>query len=92
MGLEIQQTKDTIVDMLSSTGGKKLTIMSNLRHVSQGMAIYECFVGVQLGSKFEAEKMDMLLGLTVGWNARGREGLEEIGKTPDIQGWQKREE
>lgn len=89
MAMEIQQTKDTIVDNLTVTGGDKLVIMANIQSGGQAMAVLESFVGASLGSKFERQQMDLMLGITVSWLGRGREDLTGIGKTPDIQGWQK---
>lgn len=89
MAMEIQQTKDTIVDKLTVTGGKDLVIMANIQTAGQAMGIVENFIGASLGSRFEQEMMDLLLGITVSHLGRGREDLTGIGKTPDIQGWQK---
>ena len=85
--MEIQQTKDTIVDNLTSTEGKKLHIMSNIKSTGQAMMLMENFIGASLGSRFAAEEMEFLMQLTVSWQGDGRTDLKEIGKTPDVQGW-----
>jgi hypothetical protein len=45
-----------------------------------------------LGSDFGIGEVEELLRCSVGFNARGREGIEEIGKAPEYNmGWQARE-
>lgn len=90
--MEIQQTKDTIVDALTTTKGKKLEIMANIKNGAQAMAVYECWIGMALGSKFAAEQAEFILRMSVSSGGRGREDLTGIGKTPDIQGWQRQDQ
>lgn len=85
--MEIQQTKDTIVDALTSTEGNDLEIMANLNGSGQIYAVMEGFVAKGLNSKVGAAECELLLRLSISFRGRGREDLKEIGKTPDIQGW-----
>lgn len=85
--MEIQQTKDTIVDSLMSTEDKPLEIMANLNGAAQMYAVLEGFVAKCLNSKVGANECELLLRLSVSYRGRGRDDLTGIGKTPDIQGW-----
>jgi hypothetical protein len=90
--VEIQQSRDTCIDILSSKTGESLTIMSNLKSADQVLKTMEGYLCRYLGSDFGIGEVEELLRCSVGFNARGREGIEEIGKAPEYNmGWQARE-
>ena len=67
--------------------------MSNLRSSDQVLKVLEGYVCRHLRSTFGVGETETLLRTSVGWQAKGREGIENIGKTPDytMNGWQTRE-
>lgn len=91
--VEIQQSRDTCIDMLGEKTGEGLTIMSNLNTSDQVLKTMEGYLCRYLGSGFGIGEIEELLRCTVGWKARGREGIEKIGQAPEynMTGWQTRE-
>ena len=92
--VEIQQSKDVCIDILRTDSGPGLELMSNLRTSDQVLKVLEGYLCRYLRSKFGVGEVETLLRTSVGWNAKGREGIENIGKTPDYNmasGWQTRE-
>lgn len=90
--VDIQQSKDVCIDILSTESGPGLELMSNLRSADQVLKVVEGFLCKYLRSGFGVGETETLLRTSVGWLAKGREGIENIGKTPDyMQGWQTRE-
>ena len=86
--MEIKQSKDVCIDKLTSTVGNDLEIMANLQNSSQMGAMMQGYVGKALNSRYRVARCEMLLRLTVSWRGRGRDDLTNIGKVPDVQGWQ----
>ncbi len=84
--VELQQTKDSCVEHLTVIEGKELEIMANLVSSDQIDTVMKGRVCMALGSKFGVEMFLSLLRCSVSWRGRGREGIENIGKTPDIPG------
>lgn len=82
--VEILQTKDVCLEHLMVTEGNKLEIMSNLATSGQIDAVIEGRVTKWLGSRFGPDKYEAYLRCTIGWKGRGRDGVEAIGKTPDV--------
>ena len=91
--VEIQQSKDVCIDILSTENGPGLELMSNLRSSDQVLKVLEGYLCRYLNAGFGVGETETLLRTSVGWQAKGREGIENIGKTPDynVQGWQTRE-
>ena len=90
--VEIQQSRDVCIDILRTDTGKGLTLMSNLESADQVLKTMEGYLCRYLRSRFGVGETETLLRTSVGWNAEGRKGIENIGKTPDyMQGWQTRE-
>ncbi len=91
--VEIQQSRDVCIDILRTDEGKGLTLMSNLRTADQVLKTVEGYLCRYLGSKFGVGETEELLRCSVGFNGRGREGIEKIGQAPEynVQGWQTRE-
>lgn len=91
--VEIQQSRDVCIDMLCEKTGEGLTIMSNLNTSDQVLKTMEGYLCRYLGSVFGIGEIEELLRCTVGWKARGREGIEKIGQAPEynMMGWQTRE-
>ncbi len=83
---ELQQTKDTCVEHLTTIEGKELEIMANLVSADQIDTVIKGRVCMALGSEFGVEMFLSLLRCSVSWKGRGREGIENIGKTPDVPG------
>lgn len=90
--MELKQTKDVCVDKLTSTQGKDLEIMANIVSPGQLQAVLMGFTSAALNSKYGYEESQLLLRLTCGWKGRARDDLTGIGKTPEVQGWQRGEE
>lgn len=67
-----------------TTEGNKLEIMANLSTAGQIDAILEGRVTRWLGSKFGPDKAETFMRCSIGWRGRGRDGVELIGKTPDV--------
>lgn len=84
--VEIQQTKDTCVDILSTDHGAQLEIMANLQSTDQVLKVVEGYLCRFLGSAFGTGETETLLKSSISWKAKGREGIEAIGKTPDYMG------
>lgn len=91
--VEIQQSRDTCIDILRANTGKELTLMSNLKSADQILKVMEGYLCAYLRSSFGVGETEELLRCSVGFNARGRQGIEEIGKAPEynVSGWQTRE-
>ena len=92
--VEIQQSRDTCIDILRSNSGHDLTIMSNLVSADQILKVMEGYLCAYLHSGFGVGETEELLRCSVGFKARGRQGIEEIGKAPEYNmsgGWQTRE-
>ena len=89
--MELQQSKDTCIDKLTSTKGQDLEIMANLTSSTQVNAVLEGYVSAALRSAYGVEKFQMLLRCSVSWKGRGRDDLTGIGKTPDLQGFAPKE-
>lgn len=91
--VEIQQSKDVCIDILSTDSGPALELMSNLRSSDQVLKVLEGYLCRYLNAGFGVGETETLLRTSVGWQAKGREGIENIGKTLDynVQGWQTRE-
>lgn len=87
MVTELQQSKDTCIDHLTVTGGTELEIMANIRTSGQVDAVIEGHISKALGSAFGMDKYETLLRTSISWNARGRDDLTGIGKTPDMPGF-----
>lgn len=90
--VEIQQSKDVCIDILRTESGPGLELMSNLRSSDQVLKVLEGFLCRYLRSKFGVGETETLLRSSVGWQAEGRHGIEDIGKTPEYtNAWQTRE-
>ena len=91
--VEIQQSRDTCIDILRTDTGKGLTLMSNLKSADQILKVMEGYLCAFLRSGFGVGETEELLRCSVGFNARGRQGIEEIGKAPEynMTGWQTRD-
>lgn len=90
--VEIQQSKDTCIDILRTDHGAGLELMANFRTTDQILKAMDGYLCRYLGSKFGVGETETLERTSVGWLARGREGIEKIGTTPDYtQNWQTRE-
>ena len=86
--MEIQQSKDTCIEKLTSTSGVDLEITCNLTNQNQVGAVMEGYICKQLNVSYGIEKFQMLLRLTDGWKGRCRDDLTGIGKTSDmVPGW-----
>lgn len=83
---EIQQSKDTCIDHLTTIEGTELEIMANLKTAGQIDAVIEGHICKALGSAFGVDNYETLLRCSISWAGRGREDLKEIGKTPDMPG------
>ena len=91
--VEVQQTRDTCIDHLTVTSGTELEIMSNLKSASQIDTLIEGHIGKFFGSAYAWDKCETLLRSSISMNARGRDDLSGIGRTPDnVQGFQARPE
>lgn len=84
--MEIKQTKDTCVEHLTTTDGLELEIMSNLQSAGQIDLIVEGHLGLFFGSDFAADYFRTFLRSSVSIRGKGRDGVEAIGKTPDMAG------
>lgn len=91
--VEIQQSRDTCIDILRSNSGKDLTLMSNLKSSDQVLKTMEGYLCRFLNAGFGVGETEELLRCSVGFNARGRDGIEKIGQAPEynVAGWQTRE-
>lgn len=90
--VEIQQSKDTCIDILSTDHGNALELMANLRSTDQILKVLDGYLCRYLGSGFGIGETETLLRTSVGWNGKGRDGIEAIGKTPDyMQNFQARD-
>ena len=91
--VEIQQSRDTCIDILRSNSGKDLTLMSNLKSSDQVLKTMEGYLCRFLNAGFGVGETEELLRCSVGFNARGRDGIEKIGQAPEynVSGWQTRE-
>lgn len=91
--VEIQQSRDVCIDILRTDAGKGLTLMSNLKSADQVLKTMEGYLCRYLDAGFGIGEVEELLRCSVGFNARGRQGIEEIGKAPEynMNGWQTRE-
>ena len=91
--VEIQQSKDVCIDILSTDSGPGLELMSNLRSADQVLKVLEGYLCRYLNAGFGVGETETLLRTSVGWLGKGRDGIENIGKTPDytMNGWQTRE-
>ena len=89
--VEIQQSRDTCIDKLTSTSGKDLEIMANISSSAQIGAVMEGYVCQALGVGYGVEKTQMLLRCSVSYRGRGRDDLTGIGKTPENMGLMPRE-
>ena len=91
--VEIQQSRDVCIDILRTDAGRGLRLMSNLKSADQILKVMDGFLCSYLHSSFGVGETDELLLCSVGFNARGRQGIEEIGKAPEynMSGWQTRE-
>lgn len=91
--VEIQQSRDVCIDILSEDSGKKLTMMSNLRTSDQILKVVEGYLCRYLRADFGVGETEELERCSIGFNAKGRDGIEAIGKAPEynMQGWQTRE-
>lgn len=91
--VEIQQSRDVCIDILRTDSGKGLRLMSNLKSADQVLKTVEGYLCGYLGSSFGVGEVEELLCCSVGFNARGRQGIEDIGKAPEynMAGWQTRE-
>lgn len=91
--VEIQQSRDTCIDILRSNTGKDLTLMSNLKSADQVLKTMEGYLCRFLNAGFGVGETEELLRCSVGFNARGRDGIEKIGQAPEynVSGWQTRE-
>lgn len=86
--LEIQQTRDTVIDKLTSTEGQELEITANLTAPAQIDAIMDSYVSMFFNSSYGRQQAELLLRLTDSWKGRCREDLTGIGKVSDFnQGW-----
>ena len=81
--VEIQRSKDTCIDILSTDHGNALELMANLRSTDQILKVLDGYLCRYLGSEFGIGETETLLRASVGWNGKGRDGIEAIGKTPD---------
>lgn len=87
--MEIQQSRDTIIQKLTSTEGRELEITANLTSAAQISAVMQGYVAAQLNSSYGVQQYQMLLRLTDSWRGRCRDDLTGIGRTPDqMQSWQ----
>lgn len=91
--VEIQQSRDTCIDLLSEKTGQGLTIMSNLNSADQVLKVMEGYLCRYLGADFGIGETEELQRCSIGFKARGREGVEKIGQAPEynVNGWQTRE-
>lgn len=91
--VEIQQSKDVCIDILRTDSGPGLELMSNLRTSDQVLKVLEGYLCKYLRAGFGVGETETLLRTSVGWQAKGRDGIENIGKGADysMQGWQTRE-
>lgn len=86
--VEIKQSRDVCIEKLTSTKGLDLEITANLRSPGQAEMVMMGYVGMALGSKYCANKYQMMLRLSCSMYGRCRDDLTGIGKTPDVQtGW-----
>lgn len=84
--VEIQQSKDNCIDHLTVTDGQELEIMANLKSTGQIDAVLEGHLSLFFGSDYGVDKFRTLLRTSISWQGKGRDGIEAIGKTPDVQG------
>ena len=91
--VEIQQSRDTCIDILRTDSGKGLTMMSNLKSADQVLKTMEGYLCRFLNASFGIGETEELLRCSIGFNARGRQGIEEIGKANEYNsmGWQTRD-
>lgn len=82
--MEILQTRDTIVQKLTSTHGENLEITANITDVSQIDAVMEGLVSKLIGDDVGVCEYETLLRMTDSWYARCRDDLTGVGKTPDV--------
>lgn len=87
MVIDLKQSKDVCIEKLTSTEGLDLEIMANLTSHDQLAAVQEGYIAMALHSRYGARKYQMLLRATVSYQARGRDDLTGIGKTPESTGW-----
>lgn len=86
--MEFTESKDICISKLTTTKGHDLEIMSNIQHSSQMSSVIEGFISRQLNEPFGTDQYQMLLRLSIGWKARGRDDLKDIGKScGDSGGW-----
>ena len=91
--VEIQQSRDVCIDILRTDTGKGLTLRANLKTADQVLKTMEGYLCRYLEAGFGVGETEELLRCSVGFNARGREGIEKIGQAPEynVSGWQTRE-
>ena len=91
--VEIQQSRDVCIDILRTDTGTGLTLMANLKTADQVLKTMEGYLCRYLEAGFGVGETEELLRCSVGFNARGREGIEKIGQAPEynVSGWQTRE-
>lgn len=86
--MEIQQSKDTCIEKLTSVEGVDLEITCNLTHQNQMGSVMEGYICKALNVGYGVAKYQMLLRLTDGWKGRCRDDLTGIGKVPEpVPGW-----
>lgn len=84
--MELQQTKDICVEHLTVTDGLELEIMANLQSAGQIDVVTEGHLGLFFGSDFAVDYFRTLLRTSISLRGKGRDGIEGIGKTPDMAG------
>lgn len=91
--VEIQQSRDVCIDILRTDSGTGLTMMSNLKSADQVLKTMEGYLCRFLNAGFGIGETEELLRCSIGFNARGRQGIEEIGKANEYNsmGWQTRD-
>lgn len=89
--MEILQTRDTIVNKLTSTHGEDLEISANISDAGQIDAVMEGLVAKLIGDDVGVDEYETLLRMTDSWHARCRDDLTGVGKTPDV-GWKRTDE
>lgn len=91
--VEIQQSRDVCIDILRTDSGTGLTMMSNLKSSDQVLKTMEGYLCRFLNAGFGIGETEELLRCSIGFNARGRQGIEEIGKANEYNsmGWQTRD-
>ncbi len=81
---ELKTLKENCVDALRVTEGKDLEISANITSPKQIPLIMQGYLYSQLRSKYVTERTQMYLRLTISYNARMRDDVVGIGKSPDF--------